>query len=361
MNNHLIIYCPNPTDATSFYRGYGPLGHLQRWVPDVFFRTVDRFSWASLAFGEAVFMQRPFQSIHVQAAEMTIANKRPLWIDYDDDLLNVPIANPAYAIYRDAQRQKNVLKVTQLADIVTVSTQDLKRKLDPIREKAHKESNLGPRMPCIVVPNALDECIIQRPKLNEKRNPILAWRGSSTHDEDMDIYTQHLVILAQKHPNWFFNLIGQPYWKTIKALALVMGDRLILTESVDVITYMEYLCNLQPAIACVPLADNQFNRSKSNIAHLEFSAAGAAVVAPAWEEWQKPGVLCYNSKAQFGAQLDDLMSGKIDCRKKTEESWQYIEANQTLATVNKLRIGIIEWLMKEARKKIPYTRFGSKS
>lgn len=335
-------------DATSFYRGYGPLGHLRRQMPDIFFRTVDKFSWSSLSFGDAVFIQRPFTAPHLQAAEMVRANRLPLWIDYDDDLLSVPNFNPTHSMYADPAVKKNVATLLQMADIVTVSSEHLKKKYDPLREAA-AQSNLGYRQPCIVIPNALNEELLPRPEILEQRYCLASWRGSSTHDKDLAYFTSALQASIKKAgPKWIFNFVGKPFWATMDAMPPKV---VVQTPAMEIVEYFQFLAETQPAFVFVPLVDCEFNRAKSNIAWMEAAWAGAACLAPAWDEWNRPGVVRYNSPANFAALMDQLVTGKIDCRKKAAESWQYISENLLLKHTNKLRYGVIDWLMKESESR----------
>jgi hypothetical protein len=354
MERTLGIYSPNPLDATSFYRGFGPMGHLRRWMPHVFFRQLDKFSEPSLGFCDAVFMQRPFTAEHVNAAEMTRAEGLPLWIDYDDDLFSVPLSNPTNRIYSDPNRQRNVAKLVQIAEVVTVSTQALKEKLDPLREAASKETRLGARMPCLVIPNAINEQGFPRPQLFAERPQLVLWRGSSTHDEDLAAFTQAIALVMGKFPKWTFNFVGKPFWMTINKLP---QDRLIVTPSMTTREYFQFLAAVQPAVMIAPLVKSPFNLAKSNIAWLEASWAGAACLAPCWPEWQRPGMVKYNSPSQFAAQLEDMLSGKIRVQEKAKESWSFIEENLQLCKTNKIRMGVVEWLMQEAERRGTHSRY----
>lgn len=348
MDRTVGIFCPNPLDATSFYRGMGPFGHLRRWMPHIFFRQLEKFSGASLGFCDVVFLQRPFTAEHLQAAEMTLAERIPLWIDYDDDLFSVPLSNPTHSGYADPNRQRNVAKLLQLADIVTVSTQALKEKFDPLRQAAAKQTDLGTRQPCIVIPNAINDQAYPRPPISAEKPKLVLWRGSSTHDEDLAAFTPQLMQVMEKHPTWTFNFVGKPFWMTVNKLP---HARTLVTPPMTTREYFQFLAAVQPAVMITPLVRHPFNLAKSNIAWLEASWAGAACLAPAWPEWQRPGAVKYNSPAQFGVQLDDMLSGRIKVQERAAESWDFIEENLQLREVNKLRMGVVDWLIQEAERR----------
>lgn len=354
MQKSIGIYSPNPLDATSFYRGFGPLSHVRRWMGDVLFRQLGgkddpRFSRVSLGFCDAVFMQRPFTSEHVQAAEMVRAEGIPLWLDYDDDLLSVPMSNPTHRTYADPNRQKNVAKLIQIADLVSVSSEFLKNKYDVLREKAERETQLGERRRCLLIPNAIDDQAFRRkPIATEPRNKVVVWRGGSTHDGDLSAYTMAYASVMARHPDWTFNFVGRPFWMTINRLP---QNNLLITPPMEIREYFDYLAAIKPAILTVPLEDLEFNQAKSNIAWLEASWAGAACLGPDWPEWRRPGMVRYNSPAQFAALLDDMISGKIKTAARMAESWAYIEEHVQLRSVNVARMEAIKWLMQEAENR----------
>ncbi len=67
--------------------------------------------------------------------------------------------------------------------------------------------------------------------------------------------------------------------------------------------YMGALVSLAPWLVIVPLADTLFNRSKSNLAWIEATTAGALTLAPDWEEWRRPGMVTYKDAEQFAGLL----------------------------------------------------------
>ncbi len=114
---------------------------------------------------------------------------------------------------------------------------------------------------------------------------------------------------------------------------------------------------LQPAIMIVPLVDNDFNRAKSNIAWLEGCFAGAAVIAPDFPEFQRPGVLNYSSPEQFGDVLGNAMIGNYDLKKLSEDGWAHIRKYELLTHRNQIRVNALKDLLnreKETRdQKLP--------
>ena len=96
----LTALCPNYSDATSWYRAIGPLSRLKEKRGDFTISMPSIVDWATLSTSSGVFVQRPCEKRHVEAIEIARACDKFIWIDYDDDLLNVPGDNPNYEDHR---------------------------------------------------------------------------------------------------------------------------------------------------------------------------------------------------------------------------------------------------------------------
>lgn len=327
-NKNILFLSPNPTDATSYYRAMGPLSHLVRNFNvdghDLGLYHTTKTSWATVAPADVVFMQRPFTADHLKMARIAKANFKPIWLDFDDNLFDVPRDNPAFKIYSKPSVQQQVAEITAMADLVTVSTEALQDSL----------SALNPNIR--VIQNAIDENFARvRPDKRGKRNGVVVWRGSPTHTKDLYSVTEQLfsMLKDQTFKDWRFHFQGfEPWW-----IAEVMGNRISSAEAVDLSEYMSFLHKLEPALMIVPLVDNPFNRSKSNIAYLEGCFAGAAIIAPNFPEFCRPGVINYRTAAEFEQVLRAAMTGKLDLEKIAEDGWNHILEHETLAVRNRLR------------------------
>lgn len=322
---NILCLIPNQSDATSLYRGMGPIARLRDSMPEVSPMFLDKINWATLSMVDMIFMQRPYTSNHLQIAEMAQENRVPIWVDYDDDLFRVPSYNPTYEQYSDEDTMRNVAKIIQAASVVTVTTQHLKNNLITLNNNIR------------VVPNAIDtKTFVYREPI--ERRPHVLWRGSATHDKDMMLYTPAICEATRVNPNFSWTFIGKPFWWTIEQLPT---KTTILAKALDPMKYMVFLQETAPAMVQVPLVDCDFNRSKSNIAWLEASFAGAITLGPDWEEWRKPGVITYTNHAQYLDALSHLVRGEIDIAAHAKNAWEYICDTVTLERVNEERKKII--------------------
>lgn len=324
------IYCANPQDGTAWWRAISPFSHLDRagYLDGYQFKVMreDGFRVES-PFLDLIVMQRPFKESHYEMVIEAHNRGIPVWVDYDDNVLDVPLANPAHQTYDSAKVKHQIAQIMTLADMITVTTEDLAKVYSTFGEVR-------------VIPNAFDE------RLTPKRDvrldtKTIAWRGSRTHDEDLLEYLPAIQRVAEKRPDWKWAFIGKPYFMVQKYL-----PKAILWEPSYGALYWMLLRKISPELAIVPLTDNRFNRCKSNIAWLEFSYAGAATICPDWKAWEDAEIK-YRTEEEFEATLERLTACSPNLRRgMAERAWSTIERSCTLATVNKLRASLLREMLE---------------
>jgi hypothetical protein len=332
---NILVCCPDINDATSFYRGAGPLSHLRRSSDfHINYMVVEEVAWSTLAMSDLVFIQRPWRDEHLYAAKLAKQMGKKLWIDYDDDLFCVPTDNPSYLIYGRQDFQTNISYMIQMADAVSVSTQGL----------ADNFINRGFRREYHVIQNALDLSLFPWSKDAKESKNTLAWRGSPSHTRDVLSVSQQIMDLVQGSEGIEFEFIGDRLWFLTDRLD---PKKIKLTRPIGVIDYFKYIYELCPKFAMAPLQDIPFNRAKSNIAWLEMSWAGAVMLAPEMPEWMQPGVLTYKSPQHFLELGKRMLKMSEDERLSLrEKSWKIIMDKYVLDVVNKKRDDLIRGLMK---------------
>lgn len=339
MKKEIVVLCsiPDINDATSFYRAVGPLSHLRKTSPrPISYTIVDQFSWANVALADVVFFQRPSLDAHLKAMQLCKDMGKPIWVDYDDDLLNVPTDNPTYFIYGQINSQKNIMDMLEMADVVTVSTRDLANNL---KEK-------GINKDFVVIPNSVDLSWFDWDKEIGKRNQLVVWRGSPSHFRDVLSVTPDLTTIINDSKGWEFEFIGDRLWFLTDRCN---PERIAHTRPMTVPTYFKYMRQIAPKVVITPLVDSKFNRAKSNIAWMEATLSGAVCVCSNLPEWQDSGAMRYISKpdgsSTFSQVLTHCMS--MDDEEHTEmvdNSWGAIRSKYNLDIQNKKRLDILEKL-----------------
>ena len=157
-----------------------------------------------------------------------------------------------------------------------------------------------------------------------------------------------------QYSNWKFHFSGAPTWEVDQA---IRKDALEVSPAFGPTMFPPMFALFAPWVHVVPLADSRFNRAKSMIAWIEATCAGAVVLAPDWEEWQRPGVVHYRDAEEFCNKLKVLMHqfGKTEDTKGRDPergevhphagiSRYYIENHLMLDTVNERRWAILNTL-----------------
>lgn len=332
---NLLAFPSNALDAPSFYRCMGPLAALRQKRHDLQVSVIEHVNWASMGLADIVFLQRPHSPSQRQIAEMAARHGVPIWVDHDDDIFDIPKGNPAYHMYMSPGVSADIAAILRLADVVTCSTQALADKLSKIRRAT-------------VVPNALMTNIVGtltdhtgKPRIN-----MVYWRGGQTHQRDLDRYAPNMIDVASRNPvPWAFHGITESNYGLVEAIPGAQPLKMT-----DPVTYFHDLAALRPKVVVVPLDDNPFNRSKSNIAWIEATYAGAVCVAPDWPEWQRPGVISYTPET-FTAKLERAIRMSDAEQDATwKQAHDYIKANLQIHDVNRARdliVGNLEAMRRD--------------
>jgi hypothetical protein len=334
----LACGCPDEADVTSFMRGLGPLqamvrqdSRLQLIRPP---RGESNWGWDWLSGTDALFLQRPASPLSVQIALQARLMGLPVWIDWDDDLPNISRCNPSFKLVDRDMLLKVSGALIKLADVVTTSTEQLRT----VRMTAlSAPEQVAAKAKIHVLSNAL-----HWRNSDLRRNRNISWRGSAHHAENLAAVLPAISAVASspKYTGWKWSFMGDTPWQIFEAIP---RDRLETKTPLPIHPYIEAYFSRAPWIHLVPLADNSFNRCKSNLAWIEATAAGAVVLAPDWAEWQKPGIIRYSQPADFATKLEEALDhfGNGEIHPGVSASRDYVASHLTLRHTNSLRWGIL--------------------
>lgn len=129
-----------------------------------------------------------------------------------------------------------------------------------------------------VAPNLID--LAEYPRLDLNRRGVrIGWQGGSSHYEDLWVMLEPLQRVLEKYPHATFVYLGD--LRLAGLFKCLPSAQVELHGWVNHAAYSYKLATLALDIGLCPLADNAFNRNKSAIKWMEYSAGGAATVASA--------------------------------------------------------------------------------
>jgi len=324
----IVTISPNVADNQSFWRSYGPLSLLSSVDSDIDVVAPANIDWTTIMPASLVYMQRPFDAKHLQVARFTkIDMGKPLVVDFDDDLWDLPQGNPAWLLYNDEWRTM-ARHVALLANICIAST-------EPIAERLRSFGCKNVR----VIENALPEYYKWRP-LNP--NKVVLWRGGDFHRHDLESVQDEFIAVVKKNPNWHFLFAGcNPTFVTRHLAEYGTPEcNWSAKPTIPLTEFHRMLQDVAPAIVINPLDDHTFNRAKSNIGWIEAALAGAAILAPDFEQYRKPGARNYKP-GEFGTALQAMLDGDMP---DVQAARDHIDKRYRLTAANKQRLAVLREL-----------------
>lgn len=219
----------------------------QSWID------VSPIDWADLIIVQRYFPLQETQPI----LDRILDSGKPVMYDIDDILLNITETHPLYGNF-----QRTIPFIREFlpqADIVTVTTERLREQLLEYNPKT------------VVIPNFINEsAIIPTRTISESHETCIAYMGTPSHTADIELIENILFKLKEK----FTTDVRFIFWGCSGTRLEKLGPVIPFEDN-----YMSFLKRLGEThfdIGLAPLADTLFNRCKSNIKWLEYSAYGRA-------------------------------------------------------------------------------------
>lgn len=187
----------------------------------------------------------------------------PLITEMDDDVTWTPDTHPAAQSYNPfSDLTHTALKQIRQSDGLIVST--------PWLAEVYAEHNAR----AFVVPNAIDFQTWGRAKVKAKPGIRIGWAGGASHTADLKLIEPAVREILNKNRNVRFVFVHccPDFLRTIPGVEAV--DKWARIDH-----YPTFLARLDLDIGMAPLVDNLFNRCKSNLRWLEYSALGIPTVA----------------------------------------------------------------------------------
>lgn len=315
-----VAVYPADRSACGYYRLLWPAGVLRQAGHDIIIRPDE-----PLEHADVVVVQRPTFGRLARLIPALRAQGTAVVVDMDDDLLAVDPRNPGWARFHPAASPELnwrwAADICRQATLVTCSTRAL----------ADRYGQAGRTR---LLPNYVPARFLELGRELE-RDPVLGWAGTTaTHPGDLQAAGNALARLGRP-----LRVIGP---EDGVARALGVADRLVdATGWVPFDEWPAAVAELDVGIA--PLADTRFNRAKSWLKPLEYSALGVAWVATDLPEYRRladlgAGTVASKPKAWLrelrrlldddGWRADQVARGRELAGRLTveEHAWQFWEA-----------------------------------
>jgi glycosyltransferase involved in cell wall biosynthesis len=251
-----------PHYACAELRIAAPLRHLSgkvefKWAV----HNADNRSWIDVSpidWADVILVQRYFPLQETQPVlEGILGSGKPVLYDIDDILLDIVETHPLYDNF-----QRTIPFIRDLlprVDIVTVTTDRLREQL--LKYNPHT----------VVIPNFINEAaIIPTRAPSNSRETTIAYMGTPSHTKDLELIEDVLFKLKEK----FTTGVRFIFWGAAGTRLEKLGP--VLPFEDNYASFLKKLGETHFDIGLAPLADTFFNRCKSNIKWLEYSAYGRA-------------------------------------------------------------------------------------
>lgn len=196
---------------------------------------------------------------------MSIRHK--LVYELDDDIFHIDAVNwLAYRVYHQADIQDAVGHCAEVASLVTVST-------EPLAEVMRQFSDN-----VVVLPNFIPERMLSMTRPKPEKFTV-GWSGGASHSTDIRVCAPAVrAFLDWDAPKAQLHVQGSDFRGTFGHLNARFTDW--VANSGDFYQTLDF------DVGLAPLADSEFNRSKSYIKALEYNALGIPVIASDLEPYR---------------------------------------------------------------------------
>jgi glycosyltransferase involved in cell wall biosynthesis len=194
----------------------------------------------------------------------------------DDDVFNITRDNvQAYAAYeKGTETREAVLRYCDTASLVTTTT--------PHLGDYHRD--LSPGVPVEVLPNYINDWVLNLPRDSPDRRLRVGWMGGSSHVRDLEQAAGAVSRFIRREPEWDLYVSGTDYRRSFQ----VPDERSFYVPWIHVTNEPQLFYRMiDYDIGICPLFDTQFARSKSPIKALEYSARGIPVIASDVEPYRR--------------------------------------------------------------------------
>lgn len=326
------------TSGVDFARVIQPMKHLHGWkdedvefevtVYDMTKQTTEPDYFLDIAKNHDIiffnYIANPWGFAHMGAYARKFGTK--LIMDLDDDLWDIRDDNPTASFYKKGSAELNNLSaIIDEVDHVVVTNDYLKHVVMNHTNKKAKDIT--------AINNFIDlDLYNYHPEFKDEHYIHLVYFGSTTHYKDLneDEFNKALDRILSEYPNVDITTIG--VW--LPRLSDRWGQRYLQENGARDIydwisgRYREVMAKAD--IVLSPLINDIYNRSKSGIKYLEYSAAGKPGVYADMRQYQEyithgeDGYLALNDKGWY-KYIKELLDDKEKRRSVGEKAYERVQ------------------------------------
>lgn len=296
-------------DGCGLFRLQIPFKYMNR-EPGITAKISFVYDKEEIEWADIIIVQKQYQESVVPYVKMAQAMGRPVVLEFDDLMTEIPDWNMASKFYGNKKDQ--ILNFIQLCNACTVSTPYLKLIHDGLNSNIKVLPNSMDMPQCSAFKDLSNEdlykyTIFQNPRFLNSREPTkrvlpqeealaklrnrlkIIWWGSPTHEKDLQVVDKTLAKLCSEHPEILIVKMGCCTSNFLDYMEKYM-DQLVIVNPVQVHNFHQALYSVAktgPTITVCPIVDLPFNRAKSNLKVIEGFMINSAVVASKVENYAK--------------------------------------------------------------------------
>lgn len=336
--------------AGAFWRSTGPFLTLKEICNvQVVWTKRDEVSWSDLADCDLVYMHRPFSDKDIAIFDVAMDFMKPVWTDWDDNLLDIPIDNETHSTYTQNQNQSRIKYMIANSAHVSVSTVTMYTAwVEAMKNYRKERPDICPEdfeSRISVIQNGMNPRWFKWARPVKRMDKItILWRGSPHHQADIHEIGGYVKKLMNNNKDCMFLFFGmRPWW--------IFND----TENwlhipiLPVNAFFRKMHQYGPDLSWTSLHDNNFNRCKSNIGQIEGVMAGAVPIVPDWQGvWDTDLGYAHKNPQDFHEKFQKAIDETRNNRKRTNEMsdhlWEVMMRKPglyNLDLINKKRFDVI--------------------
>ena len=229
---------------------------------------IDECKSADMIQADVVVVSRLHSKQHIDTIASLKKMGKAVIYDLDDDLFDISPDNPAIIAYT-TERLDNTKIMMDLVDVLVTTNHYL---ADALAEKTETK--------IVIIPNGIDLPSYQ-PRINKSRDGFkrVLWMGSQSHDSDIAIMAGAIERLFVTDKKFKMVLVGS-LPSCIDRVFKRHPHRCEFNNFIKPVEeYVNFTTRLIADVGLCPLVDSHFNRSKSCLKFLEYTAMSLPVVA----------------------------------------------------------------------------------